>query len=86
VVVYPKGVWDKEDTLKMAFDPNNSAGYAFVRTAKDAQFLSFPLTTIINNDQIAIAKMVRALGPTYQFDQSWILSPDHMQPEVAFFY
>jgi FkbM family methyltransferase len=46
VVIYPKGVWDKEDILKMSIDPKNSAGDSFVRTAKDAQFISLPLTTI----------------------------------------
>jgi hypothetical protein len=40
----------------------------------------------LTNDQIEIPKIVRALGLAYRFDQSCILSPDHMQPEVAFFY
>jgi FkbM family methyltransferase len=133
VLIYPKGVWDKEDTLKMSIDPKNSAGDSFVRTAKDAQFISLPLTTIdklvaelnlprvdfikmdiegaeqhaitgaketisrfhprmslciyhLEQDQIAIPRMVQDIVPAYQFDQSCLLTSDRVQPEVAFFY
>ncbi len=46
VIVYPKGVWDKEDVLKLSVDPNNSARDSFVRPIENAQFIALPLTTI----------------------------------------
>ncbi len=46
VVIYPKGVWDKDDVLKMKVDPKNSAGDTFVRDIGDAQFVEAQLTTI----------------------------------------
>jgi FkbM family methyltransferase len=47
VIVYPKGVWDKDDTLTLRVDPHNSAADSFVikRTgAVEEQHV--PLTTI----------------------------------------
>ena len=48
VVVYPKGVWDKEDTLTLHVYPHNSARDTFVVDWKDAsvQSVTAPLTTI----------------------------------------
>jgi FkbM family methyltransferase len=46
VVLYPKGVWDKEDVLKLRVDPNDSAKDTFVRQIENAQFIEAPLTTI----------------------------------------
>jgi FkbM family methyltransferase len=46
VVVYPKGVWDKDDVLKLAVDPEDSASDSFVRPVRNAQFIEVPLTTI----------------------------------------
>ena len=46
VVVYPMGVWDKDDVLKLSVDPSNSARDSFVRTIEHAQFISVPLTTV----------------------------------------
>lgn len=54
VVVYPKGVWDKDDMLELAIDPNDSARDSFVRPTDHAQFVEVPLTTI--------DKMVEELG------------------------
>jgi FkbM family methyltransferase len=48
VVLYPKGVWDKDDVLKMRVDPTNSARDTFVRQIDNAQFIEVPLTTIDN--------------------------------------
>jgi FkbM family methyltransferase len=50
VVVYPKGVWDKEDVLKLSVDPGNSARDSFVNAIPNAGFIEAPLTTI---DQMA---------------------------------
>lgn len=47
VIVYPKGVWDKDDFLEMHVDPHNSAADSFVihrEGAKDTEKLA--LTTI----------------------------------------
>jgi FkbM family methyltransferase len=46
VVVYPKGVWDKDDVLKLSVDPTNSARDSFVRPLENAQTIEAPLTTI----------------------------------------
>jgi FkbM family methyltransferase len=56
VVVYPKGVWDKDDFLEMMEDPGNSAADSFVIEQKGAKKtgLKLPLTTI--------DKMVAELG------------------------
>lgn len=47
VVVYPKGVWDKEDLLPLNVDPENAAADSFViRTEKAVTGPVLPLTTI----------------------------------------
>jgi FkbM family methyltransferase len=46
VVLYPKGIWDKDDVLKLSVDPANSARDTFVRQIEGAQFIEAPLTTI----------------------------------------
>jgi FkbM family methyltransferase len=48
VVIYPKGVWDKEDILKLSVDPASSAKDSFVRPIENAQVIEAPLTTIDN--------------------------------------
>ena len=54
VVVYPKGIWDKDDVLKLNVDPADSAKDSFVRNIDNAQFTLVPLTTV--------DKMVEELG------------------------
>jgi FkbM family methyltransferase len=48
LVLYPKGVWDKDDFLTMNVDPGNSAADSFVIQQKDAKAstVKLPLTTI----------------------------------------
>jgi FkbM family methyltransferase len=47
VVVYPKGVWDKDDVLTLRVDPRNTAADTFVIDLKDAtESVKVPLTTI----------------------------------------
>jgi FkbM family methyltransferase len=46
VVIYSKGVWDKDDVLQFAVDPTNSAKDSFVRTVDNPQFTHVPVTTI----------------------------------------
>ena len=48
VIVYPKGVWDKDDFLTLHVDEHNSAADSFVLNPKDAHDSDqkFPLTTI----------------------------------------
>jgi FkbM family methyltransferase len=48
VIVYPKGVWDKDDFLAMNIDDHNSAADSFVINPKDAHATGekLPLTTI----------------------------------------
>jgi FkbM family methyltransferase len=47
VIVYPKGVWDKEDTLELLVDPEDQAADSFVIHRQGAKALAnVPLTTI----------------------------------------
>lgn len=48
VIVYPKGVWDKDDFLTLHVDDHNSAADSFLLHPKDAHETDqkFPLTTI----------------------------------------
>jgi len=47
VIIYPKGVWDKEDVLELRRDPNNTAADSFVLLRdKTASSVQAPLTTI----------------------------------------
>jgi hypothetical protein len=48
VVVYPKGVWDKDDTLELSIDPQNASENSVVRDV-GPKTVKVPLTTI---DQI----------------------------------
>ena len=44
VVLYPKGIWDKDDVLRLSVDPVSSARDSFVRPIENAQFVEVPLT------------------------------------------
>lgn len=64
VIVYPKGVWDKEEMMPFYADPDNSAADSFVvRGAKDKVLMHMPLTTIdkltaeLNIDRVDVIKM-----------------------------
>lgn len=46
VILYPKGVWDKKDALRLAIDPQNSANDSLVRGQQNGQGVVVPLTTI----------------------------------------
>lgn len=46
VVLYPKGVWDKDDVLRLSIDPVSSARDSFVRPIENARYIEAPLTTI----------------------------------------
>jgi FkbM family methyltransferase len=46
VVIYPKGVWDKDDVLPLHIDPKNSAGDSFVIQREGSHTINLPLTTI----------------------------------------
>ena len=47
VVVYEKGVWDKDDTLTLNVDPHNTAAHSVVRTeGLVVSSIKVPLTTI----------------------------------------
>jgi FkbM family methyltransferase len=47
VIVYPKGVWDKEDMLTLRRDPGNTAADSFVMLKdKNTASVQVPLTTI----------------------------------------
>jgi FkbM family methyltransferase len=46
VVLYPKGIWDKDDVLRLSVDPVSSARDSFVRPIENAQFIEVPLTTV----------------------------------------
>jgi FkbM family methyltransferase len=48
VIVYPKGVWDKEDVLKLQVDPHNSARDTFLGhiAGPGVHSIGVPLTTI----------------------------------------
>jgi len=47
VIVYPKGVWDKDEIMPLQVDPNNSAADSFIIHREGAmQVRGIPLTTI----------------------------------------
>ena len=46
VIVYEKGVWDKDDTLLLKRDPNNTAADSFVMLKDGSKGVNVPLTTI----------------------------------------
>ena len=47
VMIYPKGVWDKDDILPMQIDPNNSAADSFlIHREGGTEVRGIPLTTI----------------------------------------
>jgi FkbM family methyltransferase len=47
VIVYPKGIWDKDDTLTLRVDPTNSAADSVVlKTSTQTKEVQVPLTTI----------------------------------------
>jgi FkbM family methyltransferase len=46
VVLYPKGIWDKEDVLRFAIDPNDSAKDTFVRNIENPTYIQMAVTTI----------------------------------------
>lgn len=46
VILYPKGVWHKDDVLPMNVDPKNSAGDSFVIKRDGSFTINLPLTTI----------------------------------------
>ncbi len=47
VIIYPKGVWDKDDTLTLSIDPHNTAADSFVINQKPSnKTIQVPLTTI----------------------------------------
>lgn len=65
VIVYPKGVWDKDDWLELHVDDHNSAADSFVMKPADSHNSGekFPLTTIdklvkeLNLDRVDFIKM-----------------------------
>lgn len=64
VVIYPKGVWDKDDTLTFHVDPENSAADSFVIERKGAKdVIHIPVTTIdkltaeLQLDKVTFIKM-----------------------------
>ena len=46
VILIPKGVWDKEDTLMLKRDPHNNAADSFVLLKDGSHAVAAPLTTI----------------------------------------
>lgn len=46
VIVYPKGVWDREETLTFYQNGNGAAGDSFVNHTVDSQEVKMPVTTI----------------------------------------
>jgi FkbM family methyltransferase len=48
VVLYPKGIWEKNEILKFSVDPASSAKDSFVRPIDNAQYIQVPVTTVDN--------------------------------------
>lgn len=47
VILYPKGVWDKDEIMPMQIDPNNSAADSFlIHREGGSEAVGIPLTTI----------------------------------------
>jgi FkbM family methyltransferase len=52
VVIYPKGIWDKDDVLKFSVDPKDSAKDSLFRPIENAQFIQIPVTTFVADLQL----------------------------------
>jgi FkbM family methyltransferase len=48
VIVWPKGVWDKEDTMKLNLNPENAGGDTLIDQGPNWASVMVPLTTIDN--------------------------------------
>jgi FkbM family methyltransferase len=48
VVIVPKGIWDREDVLKLWVNPADSSQDTFLGRAGNTQYVEAPLTTIDN--------------------------------------
>ena len=46
MIVYPRGVRDKEDTLEMHLNPENAAAHSFVTWSAKATLMTLPATTV----------------------------------------
>ena len=46
MIVYPKGVWDKDDFLTLNIDPHNSAADSLLIQREGSHAVKVPLTTI----------------------------------------
>ena len=59
VIIYPKGVWDKEELLPMQIDPQNSAADSFlIHRAGGTEVRGIPLTTIDKlTDELKLARV-----------------------------
>ena len=59
VILYPKGVWDKEELLPMQIDPQNSAADSFlIHRAGGTEVRGIPLTTIDKlTDELKLARV-----------------------------
>ncbi len=53
VILVPKGVWDKEDTLMLKRDPHNNAADSFIMLSDGSHSVAAPLTTI----DLAVAEL-----------------------------
>jgi FkbM family methyltransferase len=57
VIIYEKGVWDKDDFLLLKRDPHNTAANSFVMLKDESQAVKVPLTTI--DQMVAELKLER---------------------------
>jgi FkbM family methyltransferase len=89
VIIYPKGVWDKDDFLEMHIDPTNSAADSFVINKEGwAQVEKVPLTTIdklvseLKIDRVTFIKMdIEGAEPNALTGAKETLKKDH--PRMA---
>jgi FkbM family methyltransferase len=58
VVLYPKGIWDKDDVLKLSIDPVSPARDSFVRPIENAQVIEAPLIYHVQGDEVMAPKPV----------------------------
>ncbi|MBI4905612.1 MAG: FkbM family methyltransferase [Acidobacteria bacterium] len=89
VIVYPKGVWDKDDFLEMHIDPSNSAADSFVINKEGwGKVEKVPLTTIdklvaeLKIDKVTFIKMdIEGAEPNALHGAMATLKKDH--PRMA---
>ena len=94
VIVFPKGVWDKEDVLTLHVDPNNTAADSFIIVREGSYTVQqVPLTTIdrlvdeLKLEQVDFVKMdIEAAEPKALAGARQTLARFHPRMSIAAYH